>query len=181
MAGRASTAKGQRVSRSEGLRAFVLVIAIACVPVVGTVLAIVTTTEPDLSDLTPIRQPQGQYLLLDWLALRQGQFSPAASVQALGYMAENDRSVQTGEWVRDFIMLPEAGNILHPAHRIPDQMIMVRLGEGEQVHFSPGSLVWVWGTFRVSPADPAGIQPRYLLDQARAKRAEKSEISLYLR
>ena len=176
-----STAKEQRVSRSEGLRAFVLVIAIACVPVVGTVLAIVTTTEPDLSDLKAIRQPQGQYLLLDWSLLRHGQFSPAASVQALGYMVESDRSVHTGEWVRDFIMLPEAGNILHPAHRIPDQMVVVRLREGEQIQFAPRSLVWVWGTYRASPGDPAGVQPRYLLDQARVKRAEKSEISWYLR
>jgi|HubBroStandDraft_6_1064221.scaffolds.fasta_scaffold413645_3 hypothetical protein len=88
-----STVKEQRVSRAEGLRAFALVIAIACVPVVGTVLAIVTTTDPDLSDLRPIRRPQGQYLLLDWSLLRHGQFSPAAAVQALGYMVENDRSV----------------------------------------------------------------------------------------
>jgi hypothetical protein len=181
MAGRASIVKGQRVSRSDGLRAFVLVIAIACVPVVGTVLAIVTTTEPDLSDLKPIRQLQGRYVLLDWLALGHGQFSAAAAVQALGYMLENDRSVHTGEWVRDFIMLPEAGNILHPAHRIPDQMIAVRLGEGEQIQFAPRSLVWVWGTFRASPADPAGIQPRYLLDQAKAKRAANSETSTYFR
>jgi hypothetical protein len=158
-----------------------LVIAIACVPVVGTVLAIVSTTEPDLSDLTPIRQPQGQYALLDWLALRHGQFSAAVFVRALGYMVESDRSLHTGDWVRDFVLLPEAGNILHRAHRIPDRMIAVRLREGEQVQFSPRSLVWVWGTFRASPGDPAGVQPLYLIDQAGAKRADKPDISTYFR
>jgi hypothetical protein len=181
MAGRASTTKELRVSRSGQLRTLILVIAIAFVPVLGTVLAIVSTTEPDLSGLTTIRQPQGQYVLLDWLALRHGQFSPATSVQALGYMAESDRSLHTGDWVRVFILLPEAGNMLHPAHRIPDQMIAVRLGEGDQIQFSPRSLVWVWGTFRASPGDPAGLQPLFHLDQARAKRAEKSEISMYFR
>jgi len=182
MAGRATTAKEQRVSRSGELRTLVLVIAIACVPVLGTVLAIVSTTEPDLSDLSPIRQPKGQYLLLDWLALRHGQFSPTTEpVQALGYMVESDRSVHAGDWVRDFVLLPEAGNMLHPAHRFPDQIIAVRLGEGEQIQFSPRSLVWVWGTFRASPGDQAGVQPLYHLDQARAKRAEKSEISMYFR
>ncbi len=181
MAGRGSTAKGQRVSRSEGVRAFVLVVAFACVPVLGTLLAIVSTTEPDLSDLTPIRHPRGQYVLLDWLALRHGQFSLAASVQALGYMAESDRSLHTGDRVRDFVLLPEAGNILHRAHRIPDQMIAVHLREGEQIQFSLRSLVWVWGTFQASPSDPAGIEPLYHLDEARAKRADKSEISTYFR
>jgi hypothetical protein len=148
---------------------------------VGTVLAIVSTTEPDLSDLTPIRQPQGHYVLLDWLALGHGEFFFATSVQALGYMAESDRPLHTGDWVPDFVLLPEAGNILHPAHRIPGQMLAVRLREGEQIQFSPRSLVWVWGTFRASPGDPAGLQPLHHIDQARAKRADKSEISTYFR
>lgn len=181
MAVRSSTAKGLRVSRSEELRTLVIVIVIACVPVVGTVLAIVSTTEPDLSDLAPIRQTQSQYLLLNWLALRHGQCSPAASVRALGYMLESDRSLHPGDRVRDFVLLPEAGNILHPAHRIPDQMIGVRLREGEEVQLSPRSLVWVWGTFRASPGDPAGLQPLCLIDQAQAKRADKSEISTYFK
>jgi hypothetical protein len=154
---------------------------ITCVPVLGTLLAVVSTTEPDLSDLTPIRQPPGQYELLNWFALRHGRFSAQASVLALGYMMESDRSRRTGDMVRDFALLPEAGNILHPAHRIPDEMIGVRLREGEQIHFSPRRLVWVWGTFRVSPGDPAGLQPLYHLDQARAKLAAKSDIPKYLR
>jgi hypothetical protein len=144
-------------------------------------LAIVSTTEPDLSDLTPLRQVPGQYELLNWFALRHGRFSAEASVQALGYMVEGDRSPHTGDWVRDFVLLPEAGNLLHPAHRIPDEMIAVRLREAEQIQFSPRGLVWVWGEFRASPGDPAGLQPLYHLDQARAKVADKSEISKYFR
>lgn len=120
-------------------------------------------------------------MLLNWFDLRQGQFSATASVQALGYMLESDRSFKTGDWVKDFVLLPEAGNLLHQAHRIPDQMIAVRLHDGEQIQFAPRSLVWVWGTFRASPGDPAGLLPLYHLDQARAKRADKSEIPQYFR
>ena len=181
MAVRASTAKDLSVSRSERLRTLVLVIVITCVPVLGTLLAIVSTTEPDLSDLTPIRQPPGQYELLNWFALRHGRFSAQASVQALGYMVESNRSPHTGDRIRDFIVLPEAGNLLHPAHRIPDEMIAVRLRDGELIQFSPRRLVWVWGTFRVSPGDPAGLQPLYHLDQARAQLTDKSEIPKYFR
>ena len=57
------------VSRTESLRTFVLVIVIICVPVITTLWAIVSTTEPDLSDLTPIRQTSGPYVLLSWFAL----------------------------------------------------------------------------------------------------------------
>jgi hypothetical protein len=148
---------------------------------VGTLLAIVSTTEPDLSHLTPIRQPPGQYELLNWFALRHGHFSAGVSIQALGYMVECDRSPHAGEWIRDFVLLPEAGNLLHPAHRFPDEMIAVRLREGEQIQFSPRRLVWVWGALRASPGDPAGIQPLYHLDQARTQLADKSDIPKYFR
>ena len=147
----------------------------------GTLLAIVSTTEPDLSDLTPIRQTPGQYKLLNWFALRHGRFFAQTSVQALGYMVESGRSPHTGDLVRDFILLPEAGNILHPAHRIADEMIAVQLRGAEQIEFSPRRLVWAWGTFRVSSGDPAGIQPLYHLDNARATFADKSDIPKYLR
>jgi hypothetical protein len=177
----AKATKGSGVSRSDRLRALVLVIVITCVPVLATLLAIVSTTEPDLSDLAPISQTPGQYVLLNWFALRQGHLSTESAIQALGYMVESDRSDHAGDWVRDFVLLPEAGNLLHPAHRIPDQMIAVRLREDEQIQFSPRSLVWVWGTFRASSGDPAGIQPLYHLDEARVKLADKSEIPKYFR
>jgi hypothetical protein len=178
---RASAAKTFSVSRNDRFRTLVLVIVITCVPVLGTLLAIVSTTEPDLSDLTPIRQSQGQYVLLNWFALRHGHLSAQASVQALGYMLESDRSPHTGEWVRDFVLLPEVGNLLHPEHRTPGEMLGVRLREDEQIQFSPKSLVWVWGALRASPGDPAGLQPLYHLDEARAKLADKSEIPKYFR
>ena len=181
MAVRANTTKDFGVSRDERLRTLVLIIVITCVPVLATLLAIVSTTEPDLSDLTPIQQTPGQDVLLNWFALRQGRLSAESSVQALGYMVESDRSAHSGDWVRGFVLLPEAGNLLHPAHRIPYEMIAVRLREGEEIQFSPRRLVWVWGTFRVSPGDPAGIQPLYHLDKARAKLADKSEIPKYFR
>jgi hypothetical protein len=60
-------------------------------------------------------------------------------------------------------------------------MIEVRLREGEQIRFSSRSMVWVWGTLRASPEDPNGLRPLYQLDEARAKHADKSEISTYFK
>ena len=181
MAVRVNAVKDRGVSRSEAYSALTGVIVITCVPVLGTLLAIVSTTEADLSGLTPILRAPDGYALLNWFALRQGRISSEASAQVLGYMVESDRPRHTGEWVRDFVLLPDAGNLLHPAHRIPDQMIAVRLREGEQIQFSPRSLVWVWGTFRALAADPAGNQPLYHLDEARVKRADKSDVAKYFR
>jgi len=178
---RVNAVKDRGVSRSEAYSALTGVIVITCVPVLGTLLAIVSTTEADLSGLTPILRAPDGYALLNWFALRQGRISSEASAQVLGYMVESDRPRHTGEWVRDFVLLPDAGNLLHPAHRIPDRMIAVRLREGEQIQFSPRSLVWAWGMFRESPADSAGIQPLYHLDEARVKRADKSDIAKYFR
>jgi hypothetical protein len=69
------------------------------------------------------------YVVLNWSALLLGHahsldarslLSAGAPVLALGYMFEKDRALREGEWVRDFVLLPEAGHILHPAHRFGD-------------------------------------------------------------
>ena len=149
-----------------------------------------STSEPDLSDLTPITQRAGKYLVLDWSALLQnetrvlktGTVTPAgAEVQALGYMMETDRSTSKDKWVHDFVLLPEAGNLMHPAHRIRDQMIAVHLEHDTRIQFSPRALVWAWGNLQA----PAGLGPRsealYMLERARAKPAEKADIQKYFK
>ena len=118
--------------------------------------------------------------MLNWSGLQQASHADAA-VQALGYMLESGQPVRSGDWVQDFVLVPDAGNLLHPAHRIPDEMIAVRLQDGEQIQLSLRSLVWVRGRFRPTPGDPAGFQPLYRIDHARAQLADKSDISRYFR
>jgi hypothetical protein len=155
-----------RVSKGQEIRALVLVIAITMVPVAGTVIAVVATTQPNLSGLTPIRNPQPNYSLVDWSNLGH----PNKAVQVLGYMFDGDRPLREGDWVQDFVLLPEAGNVLHPAHR--DHMISVHLKDNSRIQFSPKSLVWVWGTFRESPLS---------VEQAAARPADKNEIRKYFK
>jgi hypothetical protein len=54
-------------------------------------------------------------------------------------------AIGEGQWVQDFVLLPEAGNFLHPAHRFGDQMITVHLEPDTRVRFSSRALVWVGG------------------------------------
>jgi hypothetical protein len=169
-------------------RTLALIVTIFAVPVFGTIFAVVSTTEPELSELVPANKQVGGYIVLNWLELlqmRRNELTPASAelsgnaVRALGYMADGDRPLHTGELVQDFVLLPEAGNVLDPAHRFGDQMIRVRLRENDRIPFSPRRLVWVWGTFRASRGDPSGPLPLYFFERARVQFAERADIGRY--
>jgi hypothetical protein len=163
---------------------------VVAVPILGTIFVTASTSEPDLSELAPINERAGNYVFLDWSALLRHQFgipgaeigiSAGSDIQALGYMVDGDQPAGKGEWVRDFVLLPEAGNLLHPAHRIPDQMIAVSLEDPKRIQFSPRALVWVWGNFRVSSERAVRSKPLYRLEQARVIPAGKGEIQRYFK
>jgi len=96
-------------------------------------------------------------------------------------MMKGDWPVRDGERVQSFVLLPDAGNPMHPAHRFGDQMIDVRLDGDTAVRFSERSLVWVWGTLRMLPGDPSGHKPLYVLENARTEPANKADIQKYFR
>ena len=178
-----------KLSKRDSIRALVLVAVVVGVPILGTIYVTASTSEPDLSDLTPIRQRADNYLVLNWPALLQDQahvlntglvIPAGAEVQALGYMFESDRSTSKDQWVQDFVLLPEAGNLMHPAHRIRDQMIAVHLRDGTRIQFSPRSLVWVWGNLQAS-AGLGHSEALYSLERARVKPADKADIQRYFK
>jgi hypothetical protein len=174
--------------RREHRSALALITAIMCIPVLGTILAVVSTSKQELSDLVPTTNKLGGYAVLSWPELlrpdRHELNSVAArldgaAVRVLGYMVEGDKPVHAGDVVQDFFVLPDAGNILDPADRFGDQMVNVRLRETDHIPFSPRQLVWVWGTFRASRGDPSGPTPLYHLESARVQTADRSDIGRY--
>ena len=190
MGRRATSKEKPTISKPDLVRALLLVVLVAGVPILGTIFVTASTSEPDLSDLTPISPRAGKYLLLDWSALLKNEahllntekgIPPGTEVQALGYMMDGDRSIPKDQWVQDFVLLPEAGNLMHPAHRVRDQMIAVHLEDGARIQFSPRALVWAWGNLYAS----AGLGPRsealYILERASAKAAGKADIQRYFK
>ena len=178
------------ISRREEVRTLLLIGGGITIPFAAVVLAISGTRRPDLSDLVPIWSSAGNYVVLSWSTLLRDHpqalvagsvLFNGASVQALGYMVESDHLNGEGESVRDFVLLPEAGNLLHPAHRFGDQMIAVHLAPDAGVRFSRRALVWVWGTFRASAGDPVGSVPLYSLERAHLQAANLEEISRYFK
>ena len=169
-------------------RAVVGLSALICLPVIVVAVLISRTSGPDLFDLVPKQPNVDGYALLAWYdldrgrySLKEGGVSTGARMRALGYMMDGDQPVRDGQIVRRFVLLPDKGNAMHPAHRFGDEMIEVHLGPDNSIRFSWGSLVWVWGTLRASPGDPRGPIPLYQLDKARVEAADEREIPRYFR
>jgi hypothetical protein len=114
-------------------------------------------------------------------ALHTGAISSGASIRALGYMMDGGRPVRDGERVQSFVLLPDAGSSVHPAHRFGDQMIEVRLETGSLARFSERSLVWAWGTLQMMPGDPLGHMPLNVLEHARTEPADRADIKKYFK
>jgi hypothetical protein len=174
----------------DAIRILLLATAVAGVPILGTIFVNAATSEPDLAELVPINSRIANYVVLNWSELlrdhvsdtREAALVPSDSeVQALGYMFDGDWTVSKGEWVKEFVLLPEAGTLIHPAHRIRDQLITVHLEDSNGVRFAPRVLIWVWGKFRVSSEPAARSRPLYTLEQARVKLADQADIARYFR
>ncbi len=170
--------------------AWILLAPIAAIlmPVIVSIALIARVSGPDLYDLAPVVSRSGEYRVLAWpelerakRALSEGGISSGTMIRALGYMMDGERPVRDGELVREFVLLPSAGNPVHHAHRFGDQMIEVRLKGGQEVRFSERTLVWVWGSLRVLPGDPSGHEPLYALEQARIEPANKMDIQQYFK
>jgi len=164
---------------------------VAGVPILGTIFVTASTSEPDLSELAPISDSSAGYTVLSWSALLQDHppelaktkitIAAGTNVQALGYMLDGDRPISKGEWVTEFMLLPEAGNLMHPAHRIRDQMIAIHLEDGKGIQFSPRALTWVWGSFGVSSQPSVRSKPLYTFERARVKPADRADIKRYFK
>ena len=178
------------MARRQEIWTFCVIATVACVPVIGSIWAVIATIQPDLSELTPRDAQMGEWALLGWSTLLGGHpaapafrsgLSPGASLRALGYMMDGAKPIHAGAPTGSFLLLPDAGNLLHPAHRFGDQMITVELRNGDSVPFTPRSLVWVRGTLQISRGDPTGSEPLYALANARVELASKADIQKYFR
>jgi hypothetical protein len=105
--------------------------------------------KPDLSDGQPRAQsPDDMAIPAGWPSLRAEQNAPpenGAIVKMLGYMMDGYHFARNGSAVNMFVLMPAAGHLLHPAHRIPDEMVEV-WPEGAVV-FKNREMVWVTGKF----------------------------------
>ena len=175
------------MDRRLEIRTVLLIMVATCVPALATVLIIAASSEPDLAELDRVPQPDG-IAVVTWPELCRDRphalntataTSIGARVLALGYMMDDHRPARAGQIVRAFLLLPEAGNLLHPAHRLGDQMIEVQLSAGHEIPFASRHLVRVSGILRQRSGDPSSERALYQFEDAYAQPIKRVEIGSY--
>jgi hypothetical protein len=127
--------------RKETLTLWAIIAVIGFPLFLGYVLVAVDISA-DLSELKPTRRVDDEGLVAVGWAELEGD-GVQGRVRMIGYMMDGYQPSHDGANVDMFLLLPEAGEFLHPAHRIPNQMVEVR--PRRPVSFRNRQLVWAVG------------------------------------
>jgi len=161
------------VLRRRESRTLAIVIASVAGPCLLMFFLIGADMRSDLSDLRPRSATFGDGArLIGWSQL--GALLPEGRVRMLGYMMDGYKSVPDGTPITTFMLMPEAGHLLHPAHRDPDERVEVRLADGSPVPYSDRAMTWAEGYLKRSEK---GAGAAYALEQATVSRADERAIS----
>ena len=96
-------------------------------------------------------------------------------------MIDGQRPLPDGTSVSNVVLVPDAGTLLHPAHRIPEEMIDIRLRAGGVIQFKSRQLVWAEGMLNSCYVSDRGAEPLYCLTDAAVLGAESSDINRFFR
>jgi hypothetical protein len=153
-------------------------------PVILAYVLIAADMRIDLSDLKPAQASTDESTtLIGWPELeaagsaRQWHARPRARM--LGYMMDGYTPSRDGEPVKMFILLPEAGQVLHAAHRIPDQMVEIWLRHPAPFAFR--RLVWVSGMLDRAPPRRDFDEALYTIKDASVESASDRDITRWFR
>ena len=128
----------------------------------------------DLSELKPNRKVDDTgTVIVAWRDLKESS-AFARPVRMIGYMLDDPVRHYDENRANIFILQPEAGQFLHPAHRIPDQAVVV--WPRHPVVFHNRELVWASGTLQRTPRTSGGDQPEYALTFADVSPADERDI-----
>ena len=171
-----------RKSRHTGreLSTLAVIVAGVTLPFVAVTAIQSLTMQPDLYDLVVRSDNQSPNPpIIGWSGLA-GRVCDCRT-RILGYMMDNQRPIPDGTSVSNFVLLSDAGTLLHPAHRIPEEMIDIRLRAGAVTQFKSRQLVWAEGTMTSCYTSSRGTEPLYCLTDAAVLGAESSDINRFFR
>jgi hypothetical protein len=164
--------------KKESLTLWTIVFAVGF-PMLLAYVLVAVDMRSDLSELKPSAQvDDAGFVPVGWPELEgfgaQGPVSQRP-VRMIGYMMDGYRPEPDGASVDMFILLPEAGQFLHPAHRIPNQMVEVHL-----IHpmaFKNRQLVWVSGRLNRTVGKPDRERAAWAIGDAEVNPAQPQEIT----
>jgi hypothetical protein len=100
-------------------------------------------------------------------------------VRMIGYMMDGYQPSRNGATVDMFVLLPEAGQFLHAAHRIPNQMVEVRPSHPVVFHYR--DLVWATGILNRTMSSRGDDKAAYAMIAAEVKPAVERDIGKWFR
>jgi len=179
---RSAGATIQPSEKKETLTFWTITAAIG-LPMILAVALVGLDMRADLSELKPAElNPASEadkgVSLVGWPDLKGLRESPAR-VRMLGYMLDDLRRPHEGNRADIFILLPEAGQFLHPAHRIPDQSVVV--WPTYPVVFRYRQLVWVTGVLSRALRSPGDDLPAWAMTFADMSPADERDIGRWFR
>jgi hypothetical protein len=143
-----------RAAKGKDSHVIALIIAAVVGPLLLTYLFIAADMRSDLSGLRLQQTTSGDgAVLVSWKDLetndergrQRDRDLPNGPARMLGYMMDGYRPARDGTQIEMFMLMPEAGQLLHPAHRLPDEMVEVWLAGGQTIPYLDRQLVWVEG------------------------------------
>lgn len=180
------TAAVLRIRRKEEFRVFVMIIAGLGLPLTLAYILVAADMRSDLSDLKPTQALIDETTaLIGWpeletqdgrpISVEQASWHAKRRVRMLGYMMDGYNPSRDDVRVEMFILMPDAGHLLHPAHRIPTEMVEVWLKRPTPFKFR--RLVWVSGVFVGTPGRPDTDKASYAMTDAEVESAAESDIT----
>jgi hypothetical protein len=164
-------------ARTRETRTLALILIAVVGPLLLTGALIAIDMRTDLSDLKAIRgKSVDGYPAFGWADLANmipGHPTPA---RMLGYMMDGYHPVSDETPVMMFTLMPDAGHILHPAHRVPDEMVEVWLPLDMPIRYLNRRLVWVSGTLRRKDAAMKEGEALYTISNATVRFAAEHQI-----
>jgi hypothetical protein len=155
------------------------IIAVIGFPLFLGYILVAADIRTDLSELKPAKQmDDAGFVPVGWPELEgpmtQGRVGTGAHIRMLGYMMDGYRSHTGGANVDMFILLPEAGQFLHAAHRIPNQMVEV--WPRRPVLFRNRQLVWALGRLNRTMGRAGEEKAAWAMGEAEVRPAEPRDI-----
>jgi hypothetical protein len=159
--------------KQEALTLWTIIVALAF-PMLLAAALVAMDMRSDLSELKPTEQPDDKGAMpVGWPDLAR-QNEGTGRIRMIGYMMDGYQPFREGATVDMFVLLPEAGQFLHPAHRIPNQMVEVH--PSHPVVFHNRDLVWATGILNRTMSNHGSDKAAYAMIAAEVTPATERDV-----
>ncbi len=159
--------------KQETLTLWTIIAALAF-PMLLAAALVAMDMRSDLSELKPSGQPDDKGALsVGWPDLVR-QSEGTGRIRMIGYMMDGYQPSRNGATVDMFVLLPEAGQFLHPPHRIPNQMVEVHPSHPVVFHYR--DLVWATGILNRTMSNHGDGKAAYAMVAAEVTPATERDV-----